>query len=182
MSLSMLMTTLAEYVGDVLVNDCGAPAPDRVLRYHGAIPADCCTENGTLAVSWNDGFGSQDFPNNGANAKAAPCSAIPLYSLSIRYRVCWPVPEANANGVELIDPQWDGVAAQLADVADCVSRALLSLACTTPAPLDSFQRAVLANVSRGWLRFVDVAPILPLGGCAGVLWRMSAAPTPGPVS
>lgn len=184
MSLSMLMTAIAEYVGDVLVNDCRVPVPDRVLRYHGPIPADCCTENGVLAVSWNDGYATQEFPANAANAKAAPCSAVPLYSLSIRYRTCWPVPDVDTNGVQLIDPEWDTAAALLADVADCVARALVALSCDQQqgVVLDPFVRAVHEQVVRGWLRFTDVSPILPLGGCAGVLWRMTAAPTPGEVS
>jgi len=177
------MTALAEYVGDVLVNDCGQPVPDRVLRYHGTLPDDCCTEPGVLAVSWSEGRAATEFPTSAASMKNDPCASIPIYTITIRYRVCWPVPDVDESGVQLLDAEWDATAAMLADVADCVARGLLLLKCGAPtAPVDPLVAAVLDQVARGWLRFVDVSPSVPAGGCAGVLWRLYAAPLPGPVS
>lgn len=182
MSLSGLMTAMAEYVGDVLVNDCGRPVPDRMLRYHGTIPDDCCSEAGTLAVSWADGRAASEFPSSSANLKNDPCLSLPIYTLTVRYRVCWPVPDVDEGGVQLLDAEWDETAAMLADTADCVARELAALSCAGAARNDPFVAAILAQVSRGWLRYVDVAPSVPTGGCAGVLWRLYAAPTPGSVS
>ena len=182
MSFSGLLTALAEYVGDVLVNDCGRPIPDRVLRYHGVIPDDCCTDAGTLAVSWVIGTASSTFGTGLAAAPADPCVSMPTYTVAIRYRVCWPLPEAEGP---LLDPQWDETAAMLADTADCVTRALAALACEarSPGDADPLMEAVWAMLSRRqWLRLVDVSASVPLGGCAGVVWRLLVAPRAGAAS
>lgn len=183
MSFASLLTALTEYVGDVLVNDCGLPVPDRVLRYHGTLPDDCCSEAGTLSASWALGVATVDFPASAASQKADPCTQIPLYTVSMRYKTCWPVPEVNENGVELIDEQWDAKASMLADTADCVARSLIHLGCRQPGMVaDPLTVAVQAQLARGWLRYIDVTPSVPLGGCAGLVWRMYASPLPGAVS
>lgn len=185
MSLSTLMTALIEYVGDVIVNDCGRPIPDRLLSYQGVIPDDCCSESGLLAASWADGRPVVKFPAQLASSEPDVCAAAPVYTISIRYRVCWPVPELNDDGIEVNpvqDAKYNEVASMLADVADCVARELISLSCvaggSTPDP---FAQAVLDNVSpRKWLRYVDAQAERALGGCTGVTWRVYAAPSPGP--
>lgn len=192
MSLSALMGALVEYVGDALVNDCGVEAPDRILLYHsGNVPADCCTDAGTLVVSWSTGFASQDFPAAISGARADPCAARPVYTITIHYRRCWPVPNVDSEGVEVSpvqDAVYNAAAALFADVSECVTRALLRLNCRSgnvvvDAEVVDLQRAILDQVSgAGWLRFVDTSPTVPSGGCAGVLWRLHAAPRPGPVS
>lgn len=155
----MLETALAEFVGDVLVNDCGRPVPDRVLRYHGTLPNDCCTDNGVLAVSWNT-----------ITPQGTECSAFPQAEVRLRYVVCWPVAEVDERGVTVDDATWDQRAAMLADVADCVTRGLLGLSCSDDDPLA--QAVAAATVGR--IRFLAAEPITPQGGCAGVQWRLTA--------
>jgi hypothetical protein len=169
MSLSGVMTALAEYVGDSIVNDCGRPPPDRVLRYHGTLPHDCCTDNGFLAVNWQQQFLSTIFPLQ-ATGSADNCAGRPVAEIRLRYVVCWPAPEVGTNGVVLEDERWDGAAATLAEVADGVARALLRLTCEPP--LDPLGQAVVEQAGRGWLRFIGADPILPDGTCAGVQWRL----------
>lgn len=182
MSLSGLMTALVEFVGDVLVNDCGRPVPDRVLRYHGVIPDDCCTDAGLLAVNWTGGFPSTRFPTSAASDNDL-CVAPGVYGIAIRYRTCWPVPDADEAGVKLADAEWDETSAMLADVADCVGRELTDLTCFLKQgrTADPFIDAVADSIApRGWLRYAGVAPTIPLGGCTGVTWTLSAAPRSGP--
>ena len=172
MSLAELETALVEFVGDALVNDCNRPVPDRVLRYHGTLPNDCCTDNGTLAISWSRLFLSSRFPS-AATAPDDVCGGNMVAEVRLRYVVCWPVPEIDENGVVIIDDEWDTRAAMLADVADCVSRQLVGLSCE-PLVGDPYVDGVLAaTVASGkWLRLVDVEPLPPQGGCAGVQWRL----------
>jgi len=172
MSLSGLMTALAEYVGDALVNDVGRPPPDRILRYHGLLPHDCCTDNGFLAVNWQQEFVSMTFPVQ-ATGSADNCSGRPVAEIRLRYVVCWEAPAAGPGGVVVSDEQdtrWDTTAGMLAEVADGVTRALLRVTCDLPT--DELGRAVVEACGRGWLRFVSADPILPDGTCAGVQWRL----------
>lgn len=174
MSSSALMTALLEYVGDVMVNECGLdPGPERVLRYHGArgMPQDCCSEDGYLVASWAREWGSANFPNQARGENG--CSALPALQYELRYVVCWPVPPVSTSGVQPIDDRWDEKAAELADVADCVSRALIRLACSTVAD-DPLRDAVLEQVRCNQFTFVEAVPIDPGGSCAGVLWRVYA--------
>lgn len=169
MSFSTVLVALAEYAGDVLVNDCGRPVPARVLAYHGRMPDDCCPANGTLGVYWTDGRVSP--------GRDLPCGGPPEFTIGIRYTTCWSEPEVDEGGVvidQAQDEQWNSDALMLADVADCMTRALTRLLCdTTPPPLDDpFATAVLAELVNRSARFQDVTPILPSGGCAGVLWRL----------
>lgn len=177
MSLSELETALAEYVGDVLVNDCHRPEPDRILRYHGArgLPDDCCSKNGTLSISWERGYPSLTFPAS-AGTNASSCTGFRVYVLKVRYVVCWPGLDVNAidGQPRLPDDEWDGEAAMLADVADCVAAALMRLSCD-PDVADPFVVAVLEQVgARSMIRFAEVTPTGPLGLCAGVLWTVYA--------
>lgn len=174
MSLSTLLTAVNEYVGDVLVNDCGRPEPDRQLSYHGRLPHDCCTTNGFLVTSWESGRSSGD-----------PCGGPPVYIVTIRYVVCWDVPEVGTTGVQITDAQdstWNNDALMLADVADCVGRSLLDLTCAPAPPLDVLAAAVQSEAPYRTLRLVGVSPIVPLGGCAGVQWQLEAAVSRGPVT
>lgn len=170
MSLSSLMTAMVELVGDVLVNECGVEAPDRVLRYHGVLPDDCCSEKGTLGISWESDYPSSSFPNQNPTD---PCVGGPVALLAIRWKTCWPVPDVSPAGVRLIDDQWDAKAAVIADVADCVTRAIIRLGCD-PDLEDPFVLAVLEHTGRKQVRLIAATPVPALGGCAGVLWRLYA--------
>lgn len=185
MGVSALMTALVELVGDVLVNDVLLPAPDRALRYYGlTMPKDCCTENGYLVATWADGRASTKFPASAASQQDDLCSAKLVTTISVRWVRCWPVPQATEDGLLLTpeqDAEWDRVSALLTDAAEIVARNLISLECVNPLDpdLDSFVKAVVDEVAPlRWLRFLDVAPIVPDGGCAGVLWRLQAAARP----
>lgn len=178
MSLSGLETALAEFVGDSIVNDCDQPPPDRVLRYHGTLPNDCCTENGTLAVSWAMEYLSADFPNSTA-ANRDPCPGVPVATINLRYVICWPPLRIVPGKLILADDSWDARAARLADVADGVTRAFARLMCA-PDLADPIVAAVVQAAGRNRVRFIDVAPLPVLGLCAGVLWRVYASPATGP--
>lgn len=158
-----LLGAVAEYVSDSIVNDCDRPVPDRVLRYHGPIPHDCCTENGFLAVSWE-----RVVPSDERNT---PCPGPPKTTIAMRYVVCWPIPDVGTGGVRLIDDSWDQRAAMLADVQDCVTRALIRLSCANTG--DALWTEVLSETVCNAFRFTEAVPIPPGGGCAGVLWRAS---------
>lgn len=178
MSLSGVLTALLNYAGDVLVNDCGRPAP-RVLRYHGIMPHDCCADPGFLVGSWEREYASSTFPNAGAT-NPAPCPGTPVTILILRYVVCWPVPKVSQSGVTLMDDGWDERAAVLADVADCMSRAFMRLQCGPPAADDEYAVALMAATGRERLRLIEATPIAALGGCAGVQWRLYAGVAQGP--
>lgn len=183
MSLSGLMNAVVEYVGDRLVNDIGRPVPDRMLRYHGPLPHDCCTDDGMLSVHWTDARTTAVGVGSTANEANNPCVQRPMVTLVVRYVICWPEPDI-VEGVPRIDDAYDAAvnekAGMLADVQDGITRALAALGCGEP--VDQFVDAIWRNIAGTSLRFVDASPILPGGGCAGVLWRVHVAPLPGPVS
>ena len=142
------------------------------LSYHGRLPHDCCTDDGFLVTSWESGR---------TEGGAPPCAGIPSYTITIRYVVCWSVPEAGEAGVDISDGQdttWNNDALMLADVADCVSRALVGITCLAA---DDFADAIVAQIRPQSLSFTGVSPIVPLGGCAGVQWQLNAAVRNGPV-
>lgn len=173
MSFSALLTAVNEYVADTLVNDCGRPEPDRQLSYHGRLPHDCCTADGFLVTSWSAGR-----PQN----RDQPCQGPPMFTVDIRYVICWDVPEVGNTGVNITDAQdstWNNDALMLADVADCVARALARLACTDGGEQDDVEAAVLAELT-GRPRYTGVSPIVPLGGCAGLQWQLEVAVARGP--
>lgn len=189
MSLPGLLTAYAEFIGDTLVNDCGRPVPDRVLRYHTRAPDDLCSEAGSLAVWWDTGTPTVDFPVSAAGRTGPSCARMPMVTLHARYVVCWPAPEDTGDGsqpVLLLDTEWDATAGMLAGVADCVSRYLMRLGCgasRAEQPATPAGRALMAQVARESFRFVGASPTIPGGTCAGVEWDCYAAPTaPDPVS
>lgn len=162
MSLAALETALVEFIGDVLVNDCGRPVPDRVLRYHGTLPHDCCSDSGFLVVSWN-----VISPQGGGDQ----CAGWPQAELRVRYVTCWPTVEVDGGSIQLDDENWDENAAMLADVAHCVSLALMAITCSD----DPLAEAVVAATVNRQVRLVATEPITPQGGCAGVQWRLTVA-------
>jgi hypothetical protein len=187
MSLAGLETAVVEYVGDRLVNDVGRPVPDRLVRYHGPLPHDCCTDNGFLAIHWTDGRANAGGVGSSAADRDDPCVQRPFVTLVVRYVICWPDPP-TVQGVPAPDDVYfatvDQKAAMLADVEDGITRALVGLGCGlhSGVGLDPYMLAVAAQSVRRSVRFVDAAPIVPLGKCAGVQWRLHVGPLPGPVS
>lgn len=172
MTLSTLETAVIEYVGDVLTNTCGRPSPE-VIRYHGGpVPDDCCTEDGTLSIWWGRLFASKAFPSQSTEL----CVGPPVSELNLRYSICWPKADVGESGVlNVLDPAWDAKAAILADVADCVHRALIRLSCK-PDPDDPFIDAIQNELfPKNAIRWRETTPARPLGGCAGVSWALYAA-------
>lgn len=170
MSLSTLLTALNEYVGDVLVNDCDRPEPDLMFSYHGRPPDDCCTDAGTLSTFWALGSVSP--------GRETPCGGPPEFTIHIRYTTCWSIPKAGQSGVVVDDAQaarWNADALMLADVADCVTRSIVALLCAEGTSEDPLVAAITDELVNRSARFQDTTPILPLGGCAGVLWRLIAS-------
>lgn len=163
MSLADALTAYAELVGDVLVNDCEIDAPSRVLRFHGhAPPDDLDCGKGILAVWWAPTI---------TPTKLGNCEGPPVVTLHARWVRCWKIPEVDNGGVTLYDTSWDADAAELADAAECVSRALIQLSCAGPGQSGSqFVRAFLAFAVQGKATFVSAAPVGASGGVAGVEW------------
>lgn len=172
MSLSVLETAVNEYIGQILVDECARPEPDRVLRYHGEPPNLCCSQDGMLATWWENLYTSASFPNN--TTTATPCQGPVTTVIATKYVVCWPkLNVSSQGGITLPDAEHDATAAMLADVGECVMRALLALTCD-PERSDPFVAAVLAQTGK-LLRFADCVPLAPRGLCAGVKWRLYAA-------
>lgn len=171
MSLSGLMTAVVEYAADVIVNDCGRPIPDRVQRYHDDMPHVCCSENGMLAINWTTEQIVGGFPTVPA---PQPCNGFPVSLLNLKYVVCWPPLDVSKAGAVLPEIETDAIAAMLADVADCVLRALNRLQCS-PDLTDPLQAAVLLATGPSRFRPITVTPLAPRGLCAGVRWSMYAA-------
>jgi hypothetical protein len=172
-SIGSLETAVTEYLLDALI-ECGRPEPDRVLRYHGLLPHDCCTANGLLVVSWELGYGTNPFPND-SSSRSEPCPAMLTVNLLHRYVMCWPAPKEAINGLIPVDEAWDLAAATLADIANCGARAFLRLQCA-PDLSDELQAAVIQEIGRNRFRFRSTAPIPAQGLCAGVEWRTIATP------
>lgn len=173
MTLSTLETAVIEYVGDVITNVCGRPSPE-VIRYHGGtVPDDCCTDDGTLSIWWGRLFASAQFPSQSTDL----CVGPPVSELYLRYSVCWPKADVTASGgiVNRLDPACDAAAAVLADVADCVHRALIRLSCR-PDQDDPFVAAIQNELfPENAIRWRETTAARPLGGCAGVTWALYAA-------
>lgn len=185
MSLSGMMNAGATYVARALV-EAGVDEPRRLLRYHGNLPHDCCDEAGFLSVSWADGRATDSGTGSASSKTNDPCAQWPMVTLAFRYVVCWPNPPEDDRGLPYIDDGYDvevnAKAGLLADVEDAVVRALVRLTCARATPqTDPEAYAFWQHCARS-PRFLDAAPILPSGGCAGVQWRLHVAPTPGPVS
>lgn len=175
MSVSKLETAVLELVGDRLVNQCGRPIPDRVLRYHGTVglPEDCCTANGVLSITWERAWPTNAFPGSSAQ-KGTPCPGYPVLLLVIRYVVCWPAAEVTQQSIVLDDTTWDAEAAMLADTEDCIARTLMRLSCDTNSA-DAFEQAVLAATAKNGFAYSESLPTGPKGGCAGIIWKAYAS-------
>lgn len=171
MTLAAFETSLIEYVGDRLVNECGRPVPDKILRYHGVFPADCCTANGALWITWDKAYPSTEFPlPNSSRAQAPLPASVLTFPLTLGYRVCWKGIKTAAGVLIPMEPEWDADAAVLADVGECISRALMHLVC---GKIDGeFAQAVLDQVPCNKLRFIDATPVTPSGLCAGIAWHL----------
>lgn len=177
MSIASVELAVVEFVGDVLVNDCGRPPPDHVFRYHLSVPHYCCTDNGVLAIHWTIESQQGAFPTG---ALKSPCNGLLVTQLTVKYVVCWPAVEFDGGAVIMKDAEWDAQATMLANVADCVARALIRLTCD-PQVTDPFGVAVLEETAKR-VQFIDTSPIPPGGLCAGVQWRLYAAVPTGEVT
>lgn len=175
MSFSGLLTALTEYVGDVLVNDCGRPAPAKVTRYFGTqgLPQDCCDARGVLSTSWDEGWASEKFPQKTV-LSGSGCTGMPVYTVAIRYDVCWTPPSKVGGGLYLPMDTWDTDAAMLADTADCVARALIRLACGGAE--GAFADAVRAAARGNAVAYVNVVPNAHPGSCARLTWHLYCGP------
>lgn len=173
--LAAALTAYAELVGDTLVNTCGLPVPKRVLRYHGGpVPDDVgCEGDGILSVWWEYPMTPQEQRPN------VPCPGLLDVTLAARWMTCWKVPTVTAQGITLFDATWDTRAAVLADAAECVARVLMRMDCTDVDP-NEYVAAVKAGLRSP--RLVDVSPVAPQGGIAGVLWRISGGLRAGETS
>ena len=174
MTLSLTENALLEFVGDVITNECARPIP-AVWRYHShGLPDDCCTDDGVLSIYWERFNFSNRIPGTSA-ASIEPCAGVPYVALALRYVVCWPVPQVTGSGAVVPYAAADETAAMLADVAECVSLALVRVICD-PIDHDELSAGVHARTMQDTVRFVESVPVSPSGGCAGVLWRLTLAP------
>ncbi len=170
MAVAGFLTAVAEFVGDRLVNACGQPAPGRVVRYFGhAIPDDYgCDDAGLLSVWWSGPL---------TQSGATPCSGPPHVEVVARWTKCWKLPEPNGTGQTLYYAEWDADAAVLVDVAECVAREFIALFCAKRPPTvedDPFGYAVVSyQMGSNSGKFTSANPVGPLGGIAGVEWRIA---------
>lgn len=164
MGLADVLTAYANLVSDVLVNDCGAPLPGRILRYHGPAPDDMeCSTDGILSVWWDD--------LNDSDPKH--CAGVPQVVLGARWVRCWKQAEVDQGTMTLFDETWDADAALFADSAECVARVLMQLACVSKVPgsvNDDKMRALL-DIIRAPV-FLGARRHGPQSNAAGVDWRL----------
>ena len=174
MSLSAVLTTLIEYVEDVIVNDCGQPPLVRRLRYFGSggLPQDGKCIDGVLSVAFDRGWAAKTFPRD-ASGEADPCPGLPTYDLALRYDRCWIEPEIDEVGITLLDSTWDTDSANLSDVADCVARALIAVQCGNAS--GELAQALLATVRKNTFRYREVVPTRGTS-TARLTWRIYAGP------
>lgn len=175
MSASELLTAWAELVSDSVVNDGCQPVPEKVLRYHGTMPHDCCSDAGFVVASWEQEYPSNSFPNP-TSTSALPCDGPLVLPLVARYVICWPLPDVGPGGIRPVDSSWDAAAARLIDTADAVARRLLTLTCGDVSEEDdpiAWSFLQLTGGKAGF-RYIGATPITPNGGCAGVQWRAYA--------
>lgn len=188
MSLAALESAVLTYVVQTLTEDCDRPTPYRAFRYHGPNASiDCCSPDpdteGYVAISWQ-----REAPSAtpSGQSRGGPCLLDPV--LEVRYLVCWHLPAVNENtGLPIIPnelvAEWDEDAGMLADVSDCVARALCSLNCSGRADAPE----LLAQVHCDSFTFLEALPIASGtpggggGGCVGVLWRAKARIKPSTV-
>lgn len=176
--LAAILTAYAEYVGDVLVNTCDAPAPGRVLRYHGHAPPEDldCDADGYLAVWWEG-------PALAPRVQGTPCPGPLPVTLAAKWVRCWKIAQADETGITLFDATWDADAATFADAAECVSRALARLACLDADEVeDDSYLGVLLSLLGPRPSFLGVTPTGAGGGAAGLVWRLSATLGQSPVT
>ena len=165
MALADTLTAFAEIVADSIVNDAGQPVPTRVVRYYGhALPDDYgCEGDGVLSVWW-PGPITAERPDQ-------DCPGAPTLTLSARYTRCWQLPQVQQKSTTMFYDEWDAEAGVLSDVAEQVARRLMRLNCDQPP--SGFDAALLALLRTP--RFLDATPAGPLGGVAGVEWRINGA-------
>jgi len=176
MGVSALTTAIVEYVADQL-NANRDRELDRVLRYHGAqgLPEDCVSENGTLSINVVNEYLTDAFPVQ-AGARSGVGASRPAIEVHVRFFMCWPQTKIDGKLVEVDDDEWDARSADLQEVADIGTRALLRVM----EPKGDVA-AILAETGCRKFRFVDCRPTGPRGFAAGWVWRCYAAvstPTP----
>lgn len=172
MSLADMLTTYAEIIAQELAYECVDDIdPDklRVLRYHAhAIPEDIlCTKDGVLCVWWE---------NIRPKSTTTPCPGFPVVILHAKWYTCWKEADVNASGktMKVHYAENDADAGRLAEIAECITRRLMNLACTAPNAVseedDPLMFAFLQMADGP--AFLDCTSAGALGAAASLHWRI----------
>jgi len=140
---------------------CDRPVPldVDVYRYHGEPTHWKCCDTGTLYTYWKRAFPDRTGIPTGVNSPPGP-QRLDVYLRIIR---CWPEMHSDGSMPAGIDAASEGLALDL----DCLWSALYSAVCTNALGEN------LAGCDA--LQLVDATPRRPLGGCAGIEFRLQAA-------
>lgn len=169
MGLAAIEAKLLEYVGLVMVEQCGRPEPAHVLRYQGTLADQCCPEEGVLSAHWEG-----DKPKD-PRGQQKDQSCLLVAPIALRYVTCWHLPNDPRAITDAEYVRWDTDAAALADLAHCVSLALCRLGCSPVR--DPLFADVLGDTGCQEVKFTGAEPAgagaTLSAGCAGVVWKVT---------
>lgn len=134
------------------------PVIDPAVVYHGTPPNEAECSNGLVTVWWAGIAGGDRFPS------ASPvfdCGSPPMVDVTVRWTLCWPIEPTRT-------PAKTAEAVTLANGALAVTLAYMNLVCQ--------RAAALPEVARRGLALVSVTPRRPMGGVAGVDWKLRVRP------
>lgn len=166
-----MLTAYANIISQVMVRECVDDIDEtklRVLRYHGhAIPEDVtCTGDGVLCVWWE---------NILPKSTTTPCPAFPVVVLHAKWYTCWKEATVTGNKMTVHYDDNDADAARLAEIAECVTRRLMDIACLSGVNAvdeddDPQAHAFLTLADKP--AFLDCTPGGASGGAASLHWRV----------
>lgn len=156
-SLPTLATDLAAMAVDAL-DAAGLTVAGPPVLYHGPIPDEAECVDGRVAVWWESITGTDRFPTPTAIAR---CGGGNLVALHVRWTRCWPI---EPNYVEA----HSAIAAELADGAWLVHNLFAAETCA--------RSASLPEVAGGGFALTSTTHRAPMGGVAGVQWKLLVRP------
>lgn len=132
------------------------------VLYHGSIPDEAECVDGRVAVWFDVATGCERFPSPSA---VVGCGGPPMLDYRVRWTRCWPI---EPNYV----PAMSTLAAALLDGAMVVHDAYAALTCAADAGIEGVAGRGIALVSTRHRQ--------PMGGVAGVEWRLLVRPSFSP--
>lgn len=133
------------------------------VLYHGPIPDEAECEDGRVAVWFDTATGTERFPSPSA---VVGCGGPPMLDYRVRWTRCWPI---EPNYV----PDMSTLAADLLTGAMIVHDAYTALTCAADSGVE--------GVAVKGLALMSTRSRAPMGGVAGVEWRLLVRPSFRPV-